>query len=113
MYTGTQSELFIRAANLLIWTDICIIYKARGIYHSLPYSCWKWQVYSYIVKSSKFGCVYLLSQSGNHRSFRYLLIRLVSRDIGGSDPERMAPPNAATFIQEVFKDSPIKVVLTG
>ncbi|EDV22797.1 expressed hypothetical protein [Trichoplax adhaerens] len=35
--------------------------------------------------------------------------RLVCRDIGGSDPERMAPPNAANYVQDVFKDTPVKV----
>ncbi|EDV22798.1 expressed hypothetical protein, partial [Trichoplax adhaerens] len=35
--------------------------------------------------------------------------RLVSRDIGGSDPERMAPPNAARYVQEAFIDTPVKV----
>ena len=44
-------------------------------------------------------------------NFRYIFNRLVSRDIGGSDPERMAPPNAAAYVQEVFKDTPIKVIL--
>lgn len=38
-------------------------------------------------------------------------IRLISRDIGGSDPERMAPPNAAVYVQEAFKDTPVKVII--
>ncbi|XP_037536214.1 putative aminopeptidase W07G4.4 [Nematolebias whitei] len=35
--------------------------------------------------------------------------RLVYRDIGGSDPERMAAPRVAEYIQELFKNSPVKV----
>ncbi|XP_053726930.1 putative aminopeptidase W07G4.4 [Synchiropus splendidus] len=35
--------------------------------------------------------------------------RLACRDIGGSDPERMAAPRAAEYVQELFKDSPVKV----
>ncbi|PIK58591.1 putative aminopeptidase W07G4.4-like [Apostichopus japonicus] len=37
--------------------------------------------------------------------------RLVYRDIGGSDPERMAPPNVATYVNELFDsaDSQVKV----
>ncbi|MBN3294979.1 YH24 aminopeptidase, partial [Amia calva] len=35
--------------------------------------------------------------------------RLVCRDIGGSDPERMAAPRVAEYVQEVFKDSPVEV----
>ncbi|KAF3695599.1 putative aminopeptidase W07G4.4 [Channa argus] len=35
--------------------------------------------------------------------------RLAYRDIGGSDPERMAAPRVAEYVQELFKDSPVKV----
>jgi len=35
--------------------------------------------------------------------------RLVYRDIGGSDPERMAAPRVAEYVQELFKDSPVQV----
>ncbi|XP_038070645.1 putative aminopeptidase W07G4.4 [Patiria miniata] len=36
--------------------------------------------------------------------------RLVARDIGGSDPERMAAPNVAQYVAGLFQDSPsIKV----
>lgn len=35
--------------------------------------------------------------------------RLACRDIGGSDPERMASPRVADYVQELFKDSPVKV----
>lgn len=35
--------------------------------------------------------------------------RLVYRDIGGSDPERMAAPRVADYVQELFRDSPVKV----
>ncbi|KAF4070455.1 hypothetical protein AMELA_G00285760 [Ameiurus melas] len=31
------------------------------------------------------------------------------RDIGGSDPERMAAPRAAEYVQEVFKDTNVQV----
>lgn len=37
-------------------------------------------------------------------------LRLAYRDIGGSDPERMAAPRVAEYVQELFKDSPVKVV---
>lgn len=35
--------------------------------------------------------------------------RLAYRDIGGSDPERMAAPRVADYVQELFKDSPVNV----
>ncbi|KAK5909688.1 hypothetical protein CesoFtcFv8_003596 [Champsocephalus esox] len=35
--------------------------------------------------------------------------RLACRDIGGSDPERMAAPRTAEYVLELFKDSPVKV----
>ena len=35
--------------------------------------------------------------------------RCVARDIGGSDPERMAPPNVEQYIQDLFKNTDIKV----
>lgn len=31
------------------------------------------------------------------------------RDIGGSDPERMAAPNVATYVKELFVNTPIQV----
>lgn len=38
------------------------------------------------------------------------ILRLAYRDIGGSDPERMAAPRVAEYVQELFKDSPVEVV---
>ena len=35
--------------------------------------------------------------------------RVVARDIGGSDPERMAPPRVEEYVREVFKGSNISV----
>jgi leucyl aminopeptidase len=35
--------------------------------------------------------------------------RIVTRDIGGSDPERMAAPNVLHYVQETFKDTCITV----
>ena len=35
--------------------------------------------------------------------------RAVGRDIGGGDPERMAPPSVADYVQELFKSSSVKV----
>jgi leucyl aminopeptidase len=35
--------------------------------------------------------------------------RSVARDIGGSDPERMAPPNVEQYIHDVFGNTDIKV----
>lgn len=35
--------------------------------------------------------------------------RIVCRDIGGSDPERMSPPNVVTYVLEMFADTPINV----
>jgi len=35
--------------------------------------------------------------------------RFVARDIGGSDPERMAPPNVVQYIQDVFEKTDVKV----
>ncbi|XP_023694347.1 putative aminopeptidase W07G4.4 [Paramormyrops kingsleyae] len=37
--------------------------------------------------------------------------RLVCRDIGGSDPERMAAPRVAEYVQSVFKDSLVEVAV--
>ena len=38
--------------------------------------------------------------------------RIVARDIGGSDPERMAARKVAEYLQEIFKDSTVKVTNT-
>lgn len=38
--------------------------------------------------------------------------RLTCRDIGGSDPERMAAPRVAEYVTELFKDSPVQVEQT-
>lgn len=35
--------------------------------------------------------------------------RSVARDIGGSDPERMAPPNVEKYIRNVFQNTDIKM----
>lgn len=35
--------------------------------------------------------------------------RLACRDIGGSDPERMAAPRVAEYVEELFKKSPVQV----
>lgn len=35
--------------------------------------------------------------------------RIVARDIGGSDPERMAAPRVAQYVEEIFSDSQTKV----
>uniref|UniRef100_A0A4W6C8E0 Zgc:152830 n=1 Tax=Lates calcarifer TaxID=8187 RepID=A0A4W6C8E0_LATCA len=35
--------------------------------------------------------------------------RLACRDIGGSDPERMAAPRVAEYVLDLFKDSPVQV----
>jgi len=35
--------------------------------------------------------------------------RCVARDIGGSDPERMVPPNVEQYIRDVFENTDIKV----
>lgn len=37
--------------------------------------------------------------------------RRVARDIGGSDPERMAAPNIAAFVEKEFAGCDIKVVV--
>jgi leucyl aminopeptidase len=38
--------------------------------------------------------------------------RAVGRDIGGADPERMAPPRVAEYVKELFdKSSGVKVKL--
>lgn len=39
--------------------------------------------------------------------------RVITRDIGGSDPERMSAPNTETYVQKMFKDSCIKVTVTS
>ena len=42
-----------------------------------------------------------------------LTFRYVCRDIGGSDPERMAAPRVEEYLRELFKDpkSPVKVCI--
>ncbi len=35
--------------------------------------------------------------------------RIVTRDIGGSDPERMSAPNIHAYVEQVFKSTDIKV----
>eukprot|EP00096_Caligus_rogercresseyi_P015353 TRINITY_DN779_c0_g1_i1.p1 TRINITY_DN779_c0_g1~~TRINITY_DN779_c0_g1_i1.p1 ORF type:complete len:515 (-),score=181.97 TRINITY_DN779_c0_g1_i1:11-1555(-) len=35
--------------------------------------------------------------------------RSVSRDIGGSDPERMAPPRVEEYVRSVFKDTGVRI----
>jgi len=35
--------------------------------------------------------------------------RFVARDLGGGDPERMAPPRFAQYVEQVFKDTPIEI----
>ncbi|XP_076587257.1 putative aminopeptidase W07G4.4 [Chaetodon auriga] len=35
--------------------------------------------------------------------------RVACRDIGGSDPERMAAPRVTEYVQELFRDSPVQV----
>ena len=37
--------------------------------------------------------------------------RIVARDIGGSDPERMSPPNVLTYVNDALKNTDIKVVI--
>lgn len=37
------------------------------------------------------------------------ICRLACRDIGGSDPERMAAPRVAEYVEELFKNSPVQV----
>ena len=38
--------------------------------------------------------------------------RAVGRDIGGGDPERMAPPRVAEYVQELFPSSSnVKVII--
>ena len=35
--------------------------------------------------------------------------RIVARDIGGSDPERMAAKNVEEYVKEIFGNSSVKV----
>ncbi|XP_052902934.1 putative aminopeptidase W07G4.4 [Anopheles moucheti] len=37
--------------------------------------------------------------------------RFVARDIGGGDPERMAPPRVADYVLHAFKSGPVKVTV--
>lgn len=50
------------------------------------------------------------SSSLAHQLSCFPLLRLACRDIGGSDPERMAAPRVADYVQDLFKDSPVQVV---
>jgi len=38
--------------------------------------------------------------------------RYASRDIGGSDPERMAPPRVAEYVESLFSDADSAVTVT-
>ena len=38
-----------------------------------------------------------------------VVCRVVTRDIGGSDPERMAAPRVADYVDSIFKGTNIKV----
>ncbi|CAF1225032.1 unnamed protein product [Rotaria magnacalcarata] len=68
-------------------------------------------------KVDKLG--FFIGQGSPHDSYYEKLInyaraiecgRAVGRDIGGGDPERMAPPRVAEYVQELFNSSPhIKV----
>lgn len=35
--------------------------------------------------------------------------RIIARDIGASDPERMAPPKVLEYVNDLFKSTEIKV----
>lgn len=35
--------------------------------------------------------------------------RIVARDIGGSDPERMAAANVLAYVNDIFKSTDVKV----
>lgn len=57
---------------------------------------------------------FFTSQSTNDESSIEKLIRyaraiefgrVVGRDIGGADPERMAPPRVADYVQHIFDES--------
>ena len=37
--------------------------------------------------------------------------RIVARDIGGSDPERMSPPNVLKYVNDALKNTDIKVFI--
>ena len=37
--------------------------------------------------------------------------RIVARDIGGSDPERMSPPNVLKYVKDALKNTDIKVFI--
>ncbi|XP_003740031.1 putative aminopeptidase W07G4.4 [Galendromus occidentalis] len=54
-----------------------------------------------------------LNFGGDAKRFQYLLSlesgRLACRDIGGSDPERMAAPKVEEYVKELFADSPVTV----
>jgi leucyl aminopeptidase len=58
-------------------------------------------IYPIADKSQKF--IELIQ--GIERSF------IVSRDIGDGDPQRMAPPKVAEYVQELFKGSSVKVTV--
>lgn len=50
-----------------------------------------------------------LDDSANEKLVNYAraieLGRVVGRDIGGADPERMAPPRVAEYIENLFQSS--------
>lgn len=65
-------------------------------------------------KKKKVERIGFVNFSGDEARLRYLLAvesgRLVCRDIIGSDPERMAPPNVEKYVNQVFgSGSPVSV----
>ncbi|EDO37116.1 predicted protein [Nematostella vectensis] len=65
-------------------------------------------------KVEKLG-VYLLSNNSSSLNFVSAVEagRLVCRDIGGSDPERMAAPKVEEYVRQVFEGSAIKINVTS
>ena len=56
----------------------------------------------------KYPVLQYIVQYGTHFVF-HIYLRIVARDIGGSDPERMAAPKVEEYLHKAFKDSQVKV----
>jgi len=67
-------------------------------------------------RAKKLDSINFINFSSNERSNSTYRIanaiesgRAVARDIGGSDPERMSAPNVASYVQQLFQNSSVKV----
>ena len=86
------------------------IYKVEYIFHQVPLEM-REQVPERAVKANKLTVFGDESKIGSKIQLAGALEagRIVSRDIGGSDPERMAAPKVEEYVIGTFKDTNVKI----